>query len=309
MAATLQSTSSSRRSLAAGLLTGVCLLSAVVMSRRAAGAASSLPSVWAACLIAAAVMAVGVLSIALFSRRATVLGMPERLLVGGLSLLPGLVLGLALIPESSGAGLAALIGVFATLLGASVGLRESVAGGVQHSLVTTPGVPDSALVCDSNEIVTSPTSSWVAAVEPPATPELGAHFARPQPRENVVVTHHSDTGIANESPPHPSTDPEVVQWQARAVRDGHETLEGGMRVRFAAGVKQVALHLPFAPAFESLPTFDAEPLDDAEIEIVVTSLHAYGVRLEVRSKSRCEHDRLIEIGYSAVPSCEQSAAA
>ena len=300
MATTLPSTSSSRRSLAAGLLTGVCLLSAVVLSRRAAGAASSLPSAWVACLIAAAVMSVGVVSIAIFSRRSAALGVPERLLVGGLGLLPGLVLGLALLPTSSGAGLAALIGIFATLLGASVGLREA-ASHVRDVAADLMPYTESR-----DTIPTDPASvvSCLMATEPSAASSDKADNHRHRVGGDCV-----DFATADESHPHPSTDPDVVQWQARAVRDGQETLEGGMRVRFAAGVKQVALHLPFAPAFESLPSFDAEALDDADVEVVVTSLHAYGVRLEVRSRSRCEQDRLIEIGYSAVPSCEQSAAA
>ena len=295
MATTLPSTSSSRRSLAAGLLTGVCLLSAVVLSRRAAGAASSLPSAWVACLIAAAVMTVGVVSIAIFSRRSAALGVPERLLVGGLGLLPGLVLGLALLPTSSGAGIAALIGIFVTLLGASVGLRESV----EREVLSSPFCaqePDREVDCRLS--LRERTSFRGAKGDNEATP------IDPDACEEA-----EELDLTDESAPHPSADPEVVQWQTRAVRDGQETLAGGMRVRFAAGVKQVALHLPFAPAFESLPSFDAEALDDADVEVVVTSLHAYGVRLEVRSRSRCEQDRLIEIGYSAVPSCEQSAAA
>jgi hypothetical protein len=101
------------RVLACGLQTGVWLIAAVVLSRRISGDASGLTTQWAACLVGSVAIAVSVLTTSFLkgdNPRAS--SADDELLPEALSLLPGVMLGLALLPAGSGGGLTALLGLF-----------------------------------------------------------------------------------------------------------------------------------------------------------------------------------------------------
>lgn len=77
-------------------------------------------------------------------------------------------------------------------------------------------------------------------------------------------------------------DPATSQVFARRQTESGECLEVLMRIRFAPGEREVALHIPLWPALSTEPIVECEPLDDGDIELRVTSARTYGVRIEAR---------------------------
>ena len=294
----------SRQSMAAGLLTGVCLLSAVVFARRSVGAARDLSSAGFACSLAAIVMLLGIAAAMNFTRRAD-RDHAASLLQSSLAALPGLLLGLALMPTQSSTGLGALLTVFLllTVIGVVAQAPLAVTTAANQPLfrdelnqahsadVTVPpqAVPNVMTDADHSSDSTNELASHSTSI---VDPLLERQEFSEELDENMV-------GEDGEAIPHPSVDPDVMQWMTRAERDGVDTFEGAMKVRFAPRAKQVAVHLPFVPPFAAVPVFEAEPLDDADIEIAVTSLHGYGIRFEVTRKGRLDQPASISIGYCA----------
>lgn len=217
----------------------------------------------------------------------------QQLVLNSLAAVPGLLLGLALVPTQSTIGLSALITTFllqtATCTCADTWLALVPA---ESNRVSTSS-PASAVAeqeC-SHEVVES-----VEFAEPPLEPSsLGVEetpFALEADPTADECCHESDL-------PHPSVDPKVVQWMTRSELDGADTCEGAIKVRFAPRAKQVAIHLPFVPPFVTIPTFEAEPLDDLDVEITATSTHGYGIRLEVTRKGPFDQAIDVSIGYAA----------
>lgn len=294
----------SRRSMAAGLLTGVCLLSAVVFARRSVGAARDLSSAGFACSLAAIVMLLGIAAAMNLTRRED-RDHAASWLQSSLAALPGLLLGLALMPTQSSAGLGALLMVFLLLTAIGVVTQAPFAvttttikplfrdelNQVRSADVTTPTQVVSNVMADADHF-----SDALNELASHGAPTVESHLERPAFSEEL---DENMAGEGGEAIPHPSVDPDVMQWMTRAERDGVDTFEGAMKVRFAPRAKQVAVHLPFVPPFAAVPVFEAEPLEDADIEITVTSLHGYGIRFEVTRKGRLDQPANIPIGYCA----------
>ncbi|MBL6707217.1 MAG: hypothetical protein ISQ06_13990 [Planctomycetaceae bacterium] len=101
-----------RRSAACSLLSGVFLVTAVVLSRRISGDASVFSSELAACLTGLAASLIAVLAASLPDLISDHLDRPQRtLLISGCGL-PGVMLGLAVMPAGSSTGVACLLGLF-----------------------------------------------------------------------------------------------------------------------------------------------------------------------------------------------------
>lgn len=273
-----------RQTLACGVLSGVFLISAVVLSRRVTGDVSGLSSEWAACGIGALSLAIssGCLAVPdLFDR---VTGSALRLFAVAGCLLPGLILGATLLPSGSSQALTVLLSLYA--------------GAVTLRLVFDRE-PVSRIVV---EPVSAPT--WRAEFVPaPAAP--------PQPVPSPAFAtelEFASSEIGNPST-HPGDCPETTQWMSRSSQDGCDVIEGAFRVAFASGQRHISIHLPFAPALPATPEIECEPIDgDAEVEVRVTSTQPYGVRVEITRTSEFELCQTVQLGYLASAASQPAAA-
>lgn len=323
-----------RRSGAAALLTGVLLFSVVVLSRRSAGALIGFESATPAVLIAGAMMLIGTISGTLLRRRAD-LEFDLVLLATAFLAAPGLLVGLCLLPNDS-SGLGVLLGEYALLVTLSlvergwtcqptVGIGDI--GNKKHHETPAVGVPATVNLCSDQDLTSElpPTRS-----QDPLENELSeSSVSGPSPIENELkpsalawtpspcqmssmaqCTDWNSTPQTETSQEDDDLPSNLMQWMRRSLQEDVEVIEGAIRVTFASGSKQVAVHLPFSPPMTGLPEFEAEPLDDADLNVQVTSTHSYGVRFEVTRRHGLEERLVAEIGYlaSAVTQSERAAA-
>ena len=99
---------------------------------------------------------------------------------------------------------------------------------------------------------------------------------------------------------------DVTHWLTRSKTNDGEIIEGGVRVEFVDGQRDVTVHISFCPPFSSVPSIDTEDLDGNGLEIRVAAVFAFGVRLTVRrsvvSKSELmpNSSRSCRIGFVAI---------
>lgn len=260
------------RALACGLQTGVWLVAAVVLSRRVSGDASGFATQWAACLVGSVAMAISVLTTSLLKGDDPRTSNSEHgLLPEALSLLPGMMLGLALMPAGSGGGLAALLGLFVVAFVAQVGLSTASRSG--QSLVRPADV--------ATEAVSEP--DWDDALpESDASPHAG----------DLPLLDDNQAGSL-------CTGPETQQWMTRSQQDGYDVIEGEVRIDFESGQRLIALHLPFSPPLAATPEFECECLDDIEVSFRTTARHSYGVRVEISRSGSLDQPATATIGWAA----------
>ena len=309
------------RVLACGLQTGVWLIAAVVLSRRVSGDASGFATQWAACLVGCVAMAVSVLTTSFLrgdDPRAS--SAEEGLLPEALSLMPGVMLGLALLPAGSGGGLAALLGLFAVGFGVQYAFSTSRQTGRRlcpfNRLVHPPsgrgdcearaaGEGDT-LVCDAG------SSQNLNSAE--SEQALPARSSRPSQREGEgdelasagpmveVVAIAGETGVLAETAESLASHqfgPDAQQWMSRSRQDGYDVAEGEVQIDFEAGQRLVALHLPFSPPLAATPEFECEGLDEIELSFRTTAQHTYGVRVEVSRSGALDAAATARIGWAA----------
>lgn len=75
---------------------------------------------------------------------------------------------------------------------------------------------------------------------------------------------------------------DLTQWMTRSIREDDEIIEGGFRIEFAEGQRDVTLHVSFCPALAGVPKVTTEDLDASNLEIRVTTAFSYGARFTVR---------------------------
>ena len=101
---------------------------------------------------------------------------------------------------------------------------------------------------------------------------------------------------------------DVTHWLTRSKTIDGEIIEGGTRVEFADGQRDVTVHISFCPPFSCVPKIDTEDLDGDGLEIRVAAAFPFGARLTVRRSavSKSEHalssSRSGRIGFVAVAS-------
>ncbi len=275
-----------RQTFACGVLSGVFLIAAVVLSRRVTGEVSALSNQWLAC-------GTGVISLALSTCCLAVPGLldrlsssPVRLLAVAGCLLPALILGTTLLPSGSSPALTVLLTLYAGAV--TVGLlfdTDTVSGATVSSGVVTP-----------NEAV----STSVSTDTNPAT-ELYSFGAA---NSELATTELDDL------PVHPSSCPETTNWMSRSLQDGCDVIEGGFRIEFAPGQRQVAVHVPFSPALPAVPEIECEPIDgDADVSVRMTSIQAYGLRIEVTRQNGFEQRQQVQLAYFASAALQPSSVA
>lgn len=282
------------RKIAGTLLTGIWLITAVVLSRRISGDASALTSEWAACLIGCGILAASCLCVSVPGVIESNVSRSMQLPALGFVLLPGLVLGLTLLPAGSSSGVACLIGLHVLSLVAVVHFDERVGivGGDSTALF---GSGKTAQTC-SELLDTSPDRCSDSETECRSAPDNGHSF------DGSVFDSAAE--LPNENSDHDRT-----QSMVRSVVDGCDVIEGNIQVVIEAGRKLGVAHLPIVPAFSETPEFECEPLDESDVSIRTTAIHSYGIRIEVTRKGDCSEAMNVEIGWFASCPVTQSAAA
>lgn len=316
----LSSATELRRSSAAGLLTGILLLAVVVLSRRMVGALTGFSSASAACLLSGFVMLVGLAS-GLSLKRDRDTG-AHSLLLATLSALPGLAMGLALLPSQDASGLAALLGEFGILVIAGLNLSPVVVARSQpdneesvpfqeSSQINARGLFDSESIGVARHTEVDAGGVNAESMAPVATRPVEVEVAASDALAHSTNSLHVDVADITEASDGRFDDHHLnwTQWMQRRLCDGCDVIEGRVRVTLPSGVKHVAVHVPFAPAFVTSPQFEAEPLSEADVEVRQTSLHCYGVRFEVTRRQRIHETASVEISYFASAAMCESAAA
>lgn len=311
-----------RRSAACGLLSGVFLVTAVVLSRRISGDASAFSSELAACLTGVAASMVGILAASLPDLVSVQLARPQRTLLISACGLPGIMLGLAVMPAGSSTGLACLLGLYvAAVLTLSAFEFEGV-GTLPETLPRSKPEPSTVNDQSSSIIATSeepPTISDATSSDNLTLDERLAlratDFEKEVTNDALIDDPESDEPAAalpfelNDPMPHPASNPETTQWMSRSQVEGLDVAEGSFRVRFATGQRLAPVHLPFSPPLANTPEFECEPADDSDLRFRTTAVHAYGVRIEVSRSADCDEEAVVEVAWMASAALSDSVAA
>ncbi len=97
-------------------------------------------------------------------------------------------------------------------------------------------------------------------------------------------------------------------WQKRIACPEGDVIEGGSKVDFAAGQKEVLVHLAFCPPLGTVPVIHGEDALGGELEVRAEAVHTFGARLSVRRTTGIATAETREIAYAAVPPGEHAAA-
>lgn len=324
------------RSIACSLLSGVFLITAVVISRRISGDADAFSSEAAAGLTGAAATMIAVLCASLPELISDRLSRPQRsVLISGCGL-PGVMLGLAVMPPGSSMGLACLLGLYLTVV-LTVTSQESASSdsgrssesvsdaGHQEKNISTGNEHDAWNSTPSRQASDPPGSN---ATECPAgqrhkmddaehdeslDSRLSALAAQVDRRsgledradeEATAIPFETSTSLV-----HPSCRPETTQWMSRSRSADTDIAEGAFRVHFTAGQRLAPVHLPFSPPLADTPDFECEPTDESDLRFRTTAVHAYGIRIEVSRSGDCNEEAIVEVAWSASASLNESLAA
>lgn len=92
----------------------------------------------------------------------------------------------------------------------------------------------------------------------------------------------------------------AASW-TRRIRDAEQDrLEGGLRVEFLPGQKELVVHLTFQPPFANTPELEAEDVGEGDVEVQIQAVYPFGARLLARRTVELESAFTTEIGYQAV---------
>jgi hypothetical protein len=285
-----------RRSTACGLLSGVFLVTAVVLSRRISGDAAAFSSELAACLTGIAASLIAVLAASMPDLISNRLARPQRtLLISGCGL-PGVMLGLAVIPAGSTTGLACLLGLYVAAV-LTVSASSAASSEWQEPSASTSKETPEARTPDEQPLIQS-TDLAIADADPETVEEFTL--------DNAAAALPFEL---SEPLPHPASNPDTTQWMSRSRVEGLDVAEGSFRVRFAAGQRLTPVHLPFSPPLADTPEFECEPADDSDLRFRTTAVHAYGVRIEVSRSGNCDEEATVEVAWMASAALSESVAA
>ncbi len=313
---------SQRRSTACGLLSGVFLVTAVVLSRRISGDASAFASELAACLTGVAASLIAVLAASLPDLISDRLARPQRTLLISACGLPGVMLGLAIMPAGSTTGLACLVGLYVAAVltvsalesdfansqteeagssrteRSSAGIQSvSASSESENGSVSTNEVAPEICTFDEQSLVQSTSLSVAGATRETDEELLAGNDATPVSLE------------LNEPLPHPASNPDTTHWMSRSRVEGLDVAEGSFQVRFVAGQRLAPVHLPFSPPLADTPEFECEPADESDLRFRTTAVHTYGIRIEVSRSSGCDEEATVEVAWMASAALSDSVAA
>jgi hypothetical protein len=79
------------------------------------------------------------------------------------------------------------------------------------------------------------------------------------------------------------TDEMVLQQMTRSkTAEGLDRLDGTFCVEFPAEAMTATVHIPFCPAFENVPKVQVFPVDATEVNLRITSIKMFGMRVDVK---------------------------
>ena len=225
------------------------------------------------------------------------LAVADRLLAIGLASIPGVLLGLALLPSNSVAGFCAVTGVYAvTVLSGAMAGDSVLEAWSRKAIREVQQKADSAdLTGDSGllEGVNPEQHDWpIPVVVRQQNADGGASL--------MATLTNPSSGDLSEAILHPSENSETTQWMSRQQTLNSETAEGGCRVEFEAQQKVAVVHIPFSPAFSVAPCFECELLDDTELKIKISARHRFGVRIELTRQGGLVDSQSVSLGWYAV---------
>ena len=315
---------SQRRSTACGLLSGVFLVTAVVLSRRISGDASAFASESAACLTGVAASLIAVLAASLPDLISDRLARPQRTLLISACGLPGVMLGLAVMPAGSTTGLACLLGLYVAAVLTVSALESDLANsqteetGSSRTEHLSEGIQSASMSASAESVDSSATTNE----ETPETCTFDEQSLIQSTSLSVAgATREADDELfaendaapfsleLNEPLPHPSSNPDTTQWMSRSRVEGLDVAEGSFRVRFVAGQRLAPVHLPFSPPLADTPEFECEPADESDLRFRTTAVHTYGIRIEVSRSSGCDEEATVEVAWMASAALSDSVAA
>ena len=262
-----------KQSFATGIWSCLLLIAVLILSRKTAGAFRDEVSELAALLVALFATGLSLTAFVLFqSARFRNLQNTGRIAAGVVTLVPPMVLGIALAPTDSTVAAGCLAILFLVASGAVLVSGQDVVSrliGPQAANDKSPSAP----------ITTDEESYAAESAADEETPEIS-------PTIDLPVVAASDN---------------VHQWMTRSADDnGRDSIEGAILVAIAAGQNQATLHVPFSPPFAGHPQISCEVLNDCPVRVKVASAHPYGVRIEIRRSGSAALADSVKVGFHAV---------
>jgi hypothetical protein len=251
----------SRRRFALAVWTAAILVAVVLVSRRGAGVFNdrgstvALPCAVATLVALATSLAHLVWSAARQPRCST--AWPVELLGWGVTVLPPLACGMAtwIVPS-------ALVGGYLTALFAAGSLLSALLRDAQ---------PPSAFFSQP----TAKRGAW--------NPTMAA----PQPLDEQDLPPAQTSHVGEESPEtceaRELEDASFCQSMTRRIAaDGHETVEGALRIAFGPGETTAIAHVAFVPPLAGRPHVECHMLSDFEGRVRIAAAQPFGLRIEAR---------------------------
>jgi hypothetical protein len=123
--------------------------------------------------------------------------------------------------------------------------------------------------------------------------------------EPVLVTQSEETDrTAATLPISPGDRLPGESWQVRRVEAGSTVIEGETAIVFAAGLRDVWLHLVFEPALPPpmvghSPQLELEPVEGEDLELKVDAVFPYGARVLARRQLPTDRPLSVRLAYLA----------
>ncbi|HET6424026.1 MAG TPA: hypothetical protein VFG20_10110 [Planctomycetaceae bacterium] len=150
------------------------------------------------------------------------------------------------------------------------------------------------------------TTSWWQAL---MSDRVDADFRRVRCADHEVeqmvrtadpTSETCDTHLEEEPPGDDEVAEETTtQWMTRRQEAEGEAIEGTVRVEFTAGQREAIVHVTFCPPLSSLPEVEFECVDGEDWQIKAEAALAYGLRIQVRRSSMVAVEQSGTIAYLA----------
>ncbi len=164
---------------------------------------------------------------------------------------------------------------------AVIGLASVVLAAIWR--IPPPGLPAKVIPATDQPANKSWQFETANKATPEQTDELTAKAASTVPFSQTplsILDEFSEEPGRDSSDFAPSAD--VTHWLTRSKTIDGEIIEGGVRVEFATGQRDVTVHISFCPPLGCVPSIDTEDLDGDGLEIRVAAAFPFGARLAVR---------------------------
>ncbi len=128
------------------------------------------------------------------------------------------------------------------------------------------------------------------------------------PSEGIVDTGGTNRGSAGASPSLLEDEPPIeddigdestTQWMTRRDEPDGEAIEGTVRVHFASGQREAVVHVTFCPPLPSPPDVELECIDGDEWQLKPEVALPYGLRIQVRRSTSVTFEQSGRVAYLA----------